>query len=86
MQATASLRLLRFDDACEAMGLPRRTAERLLKRGQIPKPFRLGRTRYYAPQMLADFIESKAAAGQHDITRAHHGTGSKPARGERCSG
>jgi hypothetical protein len=60
--AAALPRLVDFDTACGALGVAKRTAEVLIKRGDYPAPFFIGRRRFYRPEDLANWIRDKAAA------------------------
>lgn len=51
-----------FGAACDALGVPKRTAELLLKREAFPRPFLIGRRRFYRLADLTAWVDSKAAA------------------------
>ena len=50
-------KLITGQDLAEQLGVCRRTIQRWTKNGTLPKPAYLGRTAYYDPSQIAEYVE-----------------------------
>ena len=55
-------RLIRFVEARRTLGLSKSTMYRMLERGDLPSPVKIGALTYFSERELQDWIASKLAA------------------------
>lgn len=46
-------------DLSELINKPRSTVERMIKRGELPKPFKIGRTWHWRESTIHDWMDQK---------------------------
>jgi excisionase family DNA binding protein len=52
--------VVKFPDAMALLNLSRRTLELLIERGEVPKPFKLGKHRCWRRKDIEAFIDERA--------------------------
>lgn len=60
-------RLLRFAEARRTLGLSKSTMYRLLERGELPRPIKIGVLTYFSEREVQTWIANKLAARGREV-------------------